>query len=159
MSLTRTVARPLLAGIFVASGVEAVRHPDDRAKRAEAVTRAVATPLGLPDDPVLAVRVTGAVQATAGTMLAAGRLPRLSAAVLAATVVPVTAAEHRFWEEHDPERRAAQRSHLLEKAAILGGLILAATDRRRTRRSLTAGAVRKLAAPAAVRLARAATGT
>ena len=144
MSLTRAVARPLLAGIFVASGVEAVRHPDERAKRAEAVTRAVATPLGLPDDPVLAVRVNGAVQAVAGTMLAAGRLPRLSAAALAATVVATTAANHRFWEEPDPGRRAAQRSHLLNNAAIFGGLILAATERRRARRSLAAGAVRKL---------------
>ena len=91
-----------------------------------------------------------AEQAVAGSMLAAGWLPRLSAAALAGTVVPTTVAAHRFWEESDADSREAQRDHFLKNAAILGGLILAATERRpRPRRSLAAGAVRQLATPAA----------
>ena len=37
-------------------------------------------------------------------------------------------AGHRFWEEDEPEARASQRIHFLKNAAVVGGLILAATD-------------------------------
>lgn len=134
MNLTRTVARPLLAGVFVTSGIDTARHPDERAKRAEPVARAIAVPLGLPDDPVLLVRVNGAAQAAAGSLLAMGKLPRLAAAVLAGSLVPTTVAGHRFWEEVDDAKRSAQRIHFLKNLAMLGGLILVIGDRRPSRR-------------------------
>ena len=62
----------------------------------------------------------------AGLMLASGKLPRLSATLLAGSLVLTTAAGHRFWEEQDEKARAQQTIHFLKNASMLGGLILAA---------------------------------
>jgi uncharacterized membrane protein YphA (DoxX/SURF4 family) len=64
----------------------------------------------------------------AGLGLASGKAPRVSAAVLAATLVPTTAAGHRFWEKSDPSERAAQRVHFFKNVSMLGGLIIASGD-------------------------------
>jgi len=129
--LTRRIARPLMAGIFVSGGIDAFRNPGPRAERVEPVIGRVGESLPLPDDTVTLVRLNAAVHMVAGTTLALGKLPRLSAAVLAASLVPTTAAGHRFWEEESAQSKAMQRTHFLKNLAILGGLIIAATDRPR----------------------------
>jgi len=121
------LARPLLASTFVAGGIDAVRNPSEKAKAAESVTHQLAE-WGVPADATTLVMVNGAVQITAGVMLAFGRLPRLAALALAASLVPTTLAEHRFWEEQDPEIRGHQRVQFLKNASLLGGLLLAAVD-------------------------------
>lgn len=129
MALTRRIARPLLASVFVAGGVDALRDPEARAKAAQAVTVPLAQRFpSLPDDPELYVRVNGAVQVGAGALLAIGRFRRLAAVALIASIVPTTYAEHRYWEEEDPTTRAQQQVHFMKNLALLGGLILAATD-------------------------------
>jgi putative oxidoreductase len=74
------------------------------------------------------VRINGAIQCAAGSMLAIGLLPRLSSLALAATLVPTTAAGHRFWQAEDEQERAQQRIHFLKNLAIFGGLLIAAAD-------------------------------
>ena len=81
-----------------------------------------------PSDPTAAVTLNAGVQVGAGTLLAAGVVPRLAAMALVASIIPTTAAGHRFWEIDDPARRAQQRAHFLKNAAILGGLLIAAFD-------------------------------
>src|SRR5262249_52338054 len=75
-----------------------------------------------------AVRINGAVQVVAGTMLALGRWPRLAAFALAATLVPTTLAGHRYWEAEDEQERRQQRIHFLKNASMLGGLLIASVD-------------------------------
>jgi hypothetical protein len=75
-----------------------------------------------------AVRLNGAVQAAAGTALGLGILPRLSALVIAGTLVPTTLAGHPFWKFEDPAERAQQRIHFLKNLTIMGGLLVAAAD-------------------------------
>jgi hypothetical protein len=75
-----------------------------------------------------AVRLNGAIQLAAGTMLGLGWLPRLSALAIAGTLVPTTLAGHRFWEIEDPQERAQQRIHFLKNLTMLGGLLIAAAD-------------------------------
>lgn len=128
MSLTRRVARPMMAAMFVAGGWDSFQDPEPKAPTAEPVTRRLAGPLNLPDDPAALVKANGAVQVAAGVLLAMGRLPRLSALVLGGTLVPTTLAGHRFWEVEDPQARRGQRIHFLKNVSMLGGLILAATD-------------------------------
>ena len=128
MAVTRRIARPMLAAIFVSGGVDQLRRPQAKVAQAEKVAETVARALHLPEDPVMLVRINGAMQVGAASLLALGRLPRLSATVLAASLVPTTLAGHRFWEEHEPGRRAAQRTSFLKNVSILGGLVLAATD-------------------------------
>jgi putative oxidoreductase len=133
MTIVRLAARPLLASMFFVGGLDAVRNAGKRADVAEPVTDKIAPLLRkyvpqLPEDPTSLVRINGAAQMGAAFMLATGRLPRISSAVLAATLVPTTAAGHRFWEEQDPQAKAVQRTHFFKNASMLGGLLLAAVD-------------------------------
>jgi uncharacterized membrane protein YphA (DoxX/SURF4 family) len=122
--MLRSIARPMIAGMFVYGGLDAVRNPETKAPKAEAVAPKVAEPLGLPDDTVQLVRINGAAQVAAGTMLTLGRFPRLSALVLAGSLVPTTLAGHRFWEERDPKAKAQQTIHFMKNVSMLGALLL-----------------------------------
>jgi uncharacterized membrane protein YphA (DoxX/SURF4 family) len=119
----------MLAGIFVASGSDAVRNPEPKVKQAEAVTGPLSRHLSIvPDDAALLVRINGGVQVVAGVLLSIGKLRRLSALALAASIVPTTYAGHRFWEAVDPDERARQQTHFLKNVGLLGGLVLALAD-------------------------------
>lgn len=152
MSLSRRIARPMLASIFIAGGLDAVRRPETKVKAAEAVTvPLIRTASWVPEDPEVLVRVNGAVQVGAGVLLAAGKFRRLAAIALIGSIIPTTYAGHRFWEEIDDVSRAQQRTHFLKNLGLLGGLILAAVDNdgapslgwraRRSGRRLTALAI------------------
>jgi uncharacterized membrane protein YphA (DoxX/SURF4 family) len=128
MSVVRRIARPLLAATFIDGGLEQLRHPSTKVGKAGPMIHKYAPRLGLPDDPELLVRANGATMVGAGTMLAMGRLPRLSALALAVSLLPTTLVGHRFWEIKDAEQRKAQKLHLLKNAGMLGGLLLAVVD-------------------------------
>ena len=128
MTMTRRIARPLLAAPFVSGGVETLRNPEPRIDKAEAVAPQIAERLPLPDRTDQLVKLNAAVQVGAGVLLSLGRLPRLASAALAASLVPTTLAGHRFWEEEDATRRAQQQIHFLKNVGLLGGLVIAAFD-------------------------------
>ena len=127
--MIKKIARPMLAAMFVSGGYNSLVRPEMVAAKAEPVVKPLAERLpGVPSDPETAVRVNGAVQVVAGTMMSVGFLPRLSAAALAATLVPTTAAGHPFWQAEDPAERAQQRVHFLKNLAMFGGLLIVAFD-------------------------------
>ena len=133
MALSRLLARPMLASMFIVGGLDSVRNAQSKAETARPVTEKLVPLLQrgvpqLPSDPATLVRINGGLQVAAGAALATGRFPRLSAAVLAATLVPTTAAGHRFWEQQDPGQRAQQRVHFFKNVSMLGGLVIAAGD-------------------------------
>ncbi|MGH8884694.1 MAG: DoxX family protein [Egibacteraceae bacterium] len=130
MSYLRCLARPMLASMFLAGGLDALRNPEPKVPMAQTVAPKVAAALpGLPDyDTALLVRINGGVQVGAGTLLAFGRFPRLSALALAASLAPTTAAGHRFWEYDDRAARQEQRIHFFKNLSMLGGLLLATMD-------------------------------
>ena len=131
MTVVRRIARPMLAAIFVTSGLDGLLHPAERAKAAAPLVKALAGPLNLPDDPELMVRANGATMVAAGTMLALGRFPRLAALALAGALVPTTYAAHAFWTIEDPAARAQQKVHFLKNVGLLGGLLLGLGRHRR----------------------------
>ena len=119
----------MLASIFVIQGYNTLRNPARVAPMAEPVVRPVAERVAIvPDQAEQAVRLNAAVQVAAGSLLALGRWPRLSALAIAATLVPTTYAGHRFWETDDKQERAQQRIHFLKNLSMLGGLLIAAAD-------------------------------
>jgi putative oxidoreductase len=119
----------MVAAIFIVQGIDSVLHPDTKAPAAEAVVRPLAERVpAVPDQVEQAVRLNGAVQVVAGSLLALGKFPRLAAAALAASLVPTTAAGHRFWESDDKLERTQQQVHFLKNLSMLGGLLLAAGD-------------------------------
>ncbi len=128
MSLLRVLGRPMLASIFIAGGLDTLRHPDRVAGLAEPVVRPVTDRLrALPDRTEDSVRLNGAVQVAAGLLLATGRMSRPAALAIAATLVPTTLAAHRFWEE-DAGDKSQHRIHFLKNLGLLGGLLIAADD-------------------------------
>jgi putative oxidoreductase len=135
MTVTRLIARPMLATMFVVGGLDSLRNAKEKADAAAVVTdrvvplaEKVAPQLPIPSDPATLVRLNGAAQVAAGQLLATGKAPRLSSTVLAATLVPTTAAGHRFWEVEDPAQRAGQKVHFFKNVSMLGGLMIAAVD-------------------------------
>jgi putative oxidoreductase len=135
MSLVRLVARPMMASMFVVGGVNAIKNTDAMAIKAKKVTDRVvplvqrALPAApIPSDPATLVRINALTQIGAAAALATGRAPRLASTVLAASLVPTTMSGHPFWEESDPQAKAAQRVHFFKNVSMLGGLLVAAVD-------------------------------
>jgi uncharacterized membrane protein YphA (DoxX/SURF4 family) len=133
MAVSRSLARPLLASTFVAAGVNSLQHSETLASRAKPVADRIRTftekRLGTtaPTEVTL-VRVNAATHIVCGLGLATGRMPRTSALVLAASLVPTTLGVHRFWEESDPATRETQKVHFFKNLSLLGALIIAAGD-------------------------------
>ena len=135
MSLSRLIARPMLSSIFLVGGANSLRNAPALAAKAQPVTdkvlplaHKVVPQLPIPDDPALLVRINGATQIAAGLALATGRAPRLSAAILGATLIPTTAAGHRFWAVDDKAERKQQQLHFFKNVSLLGALVIAAGD-------------------------------
>jgi putative oxidoreductase len=119
VSPTRTLARPLLASMFITGGIDALRNPGHRP---ELVAKA-----GL-QDPEKLVRINAATQVLGGLALATGRLPRLSALALAGSLVPTTYVGHPFWSEDDKAAKKTQQTQFFKNLSMLGGLLFAAAD-------------------------------
>jgi putative oxidoreductase len=129
MPILRAIARPMLASIFVLQGLDTLRNPGKVEPKADPVVQFLTERIpALTDNTEQAVRINGAVQVAAGTLLAIGRFPRLSALVIASSLVPTTLAGHRFWETDDKQEKAQQRIHFLKNVSMLGGLLIAGAD-------------------------------
>lgn len=131
--IVRKIARPLLATRFVAQGVEALLTIEHDASDVEPTVKAMQSlpdPIGknVPSDAALVARTTGACQVAGGLLLATGRMPRVSAAILAATVIPANLGKDMFWAETDPQRKAQKLRDFLTDASLIGALILASVD-------------------------------
>lgn len=119
MSPTRTLARPMMAAMFITGGADSLRNPG---LRPDLVAKA-----GL-DNADQLVKINGATMLAAGLTLATGRLPRLSALALAGTLVPTTLVGHPFWSETDKAAKKQQQIQFFKNLSMLGGLLLAAAD-------------------------------
>lgn len=138
--LMRVAARALTGYGYVTMGYDTFRHPGGRVAVAASTLDSLRTVVPIPDDDELLVRGTGLTQLTAGALLAVGIAPRLMAATLAGTLVPITVAAHSYWTTEDPAERAGQQVHFRKNVALLGGLLFCVAGtrgrggRRRTRR-------------------------
>lgn len=125
----------MLASMFVMGGYSALRNPQAHVRMAGPVTeklsegadQATSPKTASPDEKQL-VLINGAAQLVGGLALATNRFPRLASLVLAGSLIPTTAAGHRFWEETDKTQRANQQIHFFKNVSMLGGLLIAAVD-------------------------------
>jgi uncharacterized membrane protein YphA (DoxX/SURF4 family) len=133
MTISRLLARPLLASAFVLGPLDALKNVEANSAKAKKVTDRI-VPLAeragvpTPTDPTAWVRINAGLQILAAVGLATGKAPRLSSAVLAASLVPTTVAGHPFWEETDPATKTRQRLQFFKNVSLLGGLVIAAGD-------------------------------
>jgi uncharacterized membrane protein YphA (DoxX/SURF4 family) len=131
MTVLRLIARPMLAAAFLADGLDALRHPQAHVASLERVRPAlkkVTDALGLPDDPALLVRASGALTIAASLALAKGKAPRLAAFTLAAVTTPIALAKYPVWAAHGSIQRQEYLEGALRSAALLGGLLIAGAD-------------------------------
>ena len=135
MTVTRLIARPMLASMFVVGGINAFKNAGALAAKAQPVAdklvprvQRIAPQVPIPTDATTLVRLNAGVQILAGAALATGHAPRLASTVLAATLVPTTLAGHRYWEETDPAAKGNQKVHFFKNVSMFGGLILAGVD-------------------------------
>lgn len=117
--MIRRLARALLGAAFIHSGLEALKGIDRRASRAEGY--------GIPE-PVTTTRAVAAAQVGTGALLILNQVPRLTALVAAATVVPEAMTGHDFWTEKDSDAKHAQRALFARDLGLLGGLMVTAVE-------------------------------
>ncbi len=134
MNLLRMVARPLLAAPFIADGWSALRHPDEHVAKARTAVGPLLDTVPVlrdldEDTLTLATRVTGALTIGAAVALATGHKPRTAATVLTVIAVPMALINHPVWAASSTEERAESTRGLRMRAALVGGMILAAVDR------------------------------
>lgn len=128
MKLTRAIARPMLASMFIYGGLDSVRDPKSKAAAAQGTADLITKTTGRQFEPADLVRFNGAVHVVAGAALATGRFPRLAALTLAATLGPTTSGGHRFWDEMEPGPKRNQTIHFLKNVSMTGGLLMATLD-------------------------------
>ena len=144
--LVRRIARPLLAAPFVYGGIApcATRRPGSPPARpivekvAEQADKQL--PVQVPRDVEQWVKADAAVKVGAGPLFALGRLPRLTALVLPASIVPTTLAGHRFWEADPTEALRAAHPTSSRTSACSAGCCSPPSTPRASRRSATAPA-------------------
>jgi putative oxidoreductase len=124
----RPAARLLTGSTYVLLGFDALRAPGGRVDLAAPLLASIRTKVPLPANDEVVVRGNAAVQVVAGTMLALGRAPRLSALALAGSLIPTTLAGHAYWAIEDPAERKIQRIQFHKNMAMIGGLLLAVLD-------------------------------
>ncbi|WP_257477500.1 DoxX family protein [Acidipropionibacterium jensenii] len=132
MSFSKFIGRSLLSSMFVVGGVNEFRNAEKMTGMVDALKEqlpdAISGPLGTVDSETL-VKLNGATMAAAASTLALGILPRLSAAVLAAQMVPVTVAGHPFWKKDGAERQG-NWIHFLKNVSLTGGLLLVSATKK-----------------------------
>lgn len=128
MTILRRVARPMLATIFFPGAWGAFKHPGPRAVKAHDTAEMIRAKLPVNLDDEALVRINAGVQLGAATLFALGKAPRLSAAVLAASLIPTTYAGHAFWKDDEPTARQANQMGFYKNLSVLGGLLLAVGD-------------------------------
>lgn len=132
--MIRKLARPMLASVFIADGVDTLMNQQDHVEGANEVTKRLRTVVPaeylsfLPSNPKTSVQIVAGAKVAAGTMYALGKAPRVAATALALVQVPTALARHSFWETQEPKERKARKTGFLTDVGLLGALFLATAD-------------------------------
>jgi len=128
LGAVRPAARLFTGSTYAVLGYGALREPGPRADEAAAFLAAIRKEVPVPITDEQVVQVNGAIQAACGLLLALGTAQRLSALILAGSMIPTTLAAHQFWTVKDPAVRKQQQVELHKNMAMIGGLLFAALD-------------------------------
>ncbi|MEJ4099932.1 DoxX family protein [Corynebacterium mastitidis] len=132
--MIRKLARPALASVYVADGADTLMNTAKHVDSTESVLNRTRSLLPrkyarkVPQDPELVARTVGGLKVGAGSLLALGKMPRLSATTLAVLAVPTIVGRHAFWETQDEAEKSARRNGFLTDVALLGGLTITSLD-------------------------------
>lgn len=124
----RHLARPLLASWFVYNGVTTFLSPEERAAKIAPEVEPALADFGVPDVSATdVVKAHAAITVGTAASLALSRTPRTAALALFLLNAGVLPLEEPFWKETDEVRRREGMENFLKGAALLGGVLLAAS--------------------------------
>jgi uncharacterized membrane protein YphA (DoxX/SURF4 family) len=135
ISIVNSIARSMLAAVFIWGGIDTLRNPKPRVEAAKPLfdkTAKFGAAISDANQENL-VTLNAAVMVSAGALLVLGKAPRLASLALAGSLVPTTLAGHAYWEHDDPRTRSAHKVHLLKNVSALGALVLYASGSGRSR--------------------------
>lgn len=118
MSLSRRLARPMLASIFISSSIPMLKD--------QSYLHGPIRDAGLAE-PELLAKAHVYSNLLGGVALALGRFPRLAALGLAANLAPTTYVGHAFWKA-PADQKVMQQINFFKNLSLLGGLLIAASD-------------------------------
>lgn len=129
MSPIRFLARPMLAAGYISNGVDRLRRPEASAASIGPLLNMARKRVDVPIDAPTLARATGAAQVAAGSLLAIGRFPRVSATILVGTYLLDTVGERIAAEKAtSKEDKRARTERTLIRTSMLGGALLASVD-------------------------------
>ncbi|MDN6528556.1 MAG: DoxX family membrane protein [Brevibacterium sp.] len=129
MSPIRFLARPMLAAGYISNGVDRLRRPEAAAASIGPLLKMARKRVDGPIDAPTLARATGAAQVAAGSLLAIGRFPRVSATILVGTYLLDTVGERIAADKAtSKEDKRARTERTLIRTSMLGGALLASVD-------------------------------
>lgn len=129
MSPIRFLARPMLAAGYISNGVDRLRRPEAAAASIGPLLNMARKQIDVPIDAPTLARATGAAQVAAGSLLAIGRFPRVSATILVGTYLLDTVGERIAADKTtSKEDKRARTERTLIRTSMLGGALLASVD-------------------------------
>ena len=124
----RHIARPLLASWFVYDGITTYLSPQQRAAKVAGELEPALADLGVSElSSEDVVKAQAIVQTGAAASLALSRTPRTSALLLALLSAGTLSVDYQLWKETDPQKRREGMEGFLRGAALVGGVLIAAT--------------------------------
>ncbi|MBD8031356.1 DoxX family protein [Corynebacterium gallinarum] len=132
--MIRKIARPMLASVYIADGADTLLNTQAHVEGTEVVLDRIRYVLPrkyakrISSDPELVAQIIGGTKVGAGSLLALGKAPRLSATTLAVVTVPTILARNAFWETQDEEEKRNRRNGFMTNVALLGGLFITSVD-------------------------------
>jgi putative oxidoreductase len=115
MSFLKSLGHASLGAMFIIGGWHAFSEPGGRVDRVASA--------GIPHAREATI-LNGGIMMVAGSTLAAGILPRISAAILIGALIPTTYVGHAFWQEETQAGRTGQQTQFLKNLAMIGGLLV-----------------------------------
>ncbi|MDN5635524.1 DoxX family protein [Brevibacterium sandarakinum] len=129
MSPIRFLARPMLAAGYISNGVDRLRRPEAAAASIGPLLNMARKRIDVPIDAPTLARATGAAQVAAGSLLAIGRFPRVSATILVGTYLLDTVGERIAADKATSKEDKRERTErTLIRTSMLGGALLASVD-------------------------------
>lgn len=117
-----SLPRILLSGIFFASGVGALKAPEQQAPVAQQFFGDNGVELQ-DDEAITLIKAKGAAMFLGASALSLGIVPRLAATGLIASLIPINMAAHAFWKEQGEEAKQMQMINFLKNLGLIGGLL------------------------------------
>ncbi len=119
----------MLAAGYISNGIDRLRSPEAAAASISPLLAQARKRIDVPVEAATVAKATGAAQVAAGSLLAIGRFPRISATILVGTYLLDTVGETISAEKATSKAEKRERlERTLVRTSMLGGALLASVD-------------------------------